>query len=132
MAHHASIRGRAVLITIAIAVGVCVGLNGCSLFGLDRAKQMQADLTNQRKVAVKFIEDYPNSELEAIEFTDKGSIGGYGSWAANAVITVGETKYHGFLGTFTSSGDALPSIESDTKPGTVTLIYSDGTSEVLQ
>lgn len=131
MTQQANRGGRAVLAAIAIIVGICVGLSGCSLFGIDRAKQMQANLANQRKVAVKLVEDYPNPELETIEYTDSGGVRGYGSWAANTVITVAGTEYHGTLGTFFSIGDGLPPITSMAKPGPVTVIYSDGTLEVL-
>lgn len=131
MAQQANRGGRAILAAIAIIVGVCVGLSGCSLPGLERAKQMQANLANQRKVAVKFVKNYPNPELEAIAFTNRGSVDGSGSWGANAVITVAGTRYNGILGTFMSSGDALPPVGPEAKPGAVTLIYSDGTSEVL-
>lgn len=126
MAHHANPRVGALLVAIVIAVGACVGLGGCSLFGVDKAKQLQANLANQRKVAVKLVKDYPNPELETIAFTDGGRVSGSGSWAANAVITVAGTDYFGTLGTLLSIGDALPAIESDAKAGPVTLIYSDG------
>ncbi|WP_460632094.1 hypothetical protein [Leifsonia lichenia] len=92
---------------------------------------MQANLANQRKVAVTFIKDYPNPDLEAIRYVDSGGVRGYGSWAANTVITVTGRDYYGTLGTFFSTGDALPPIESEMHPGPVTLTYSDGTSEVL-
>jgi hypothetical protein len=131
MKHHASTRIGALLVAIVIAVGVCAGLSGCSLFGVNKAKQMQTDLANQRKVAMKLVEDYPNPELETIEFTDSGGVRGYGSWAANTVTTVAGTKYYGTLGTFFSIGDGLPPITSGAEPGPVTLVYSDGTSEVL-
>jgi hypothetical protein len=131
MARRANHGGRTLLFITTIIVG-CVGLSGCSLFGLDKAKQMQANLANQRKVAVKLVEDYPNPELETIEYTDKGRVSGSGSWAANTVITVAGTEYYGTLGTLLSIGDPLPPITSEAKPGSVTLIYSDGTSEVLE
>lgn len=131
MAHHASPRVGALLVAIVIAVGACVGLGGCSQFGVDKAKQLQTSLANQRKVAVKLVEDYPNPELETIEFTDRGRVNGSGSWAANTVITVAGTEYYGTLGTFFSIGDGLPPITSGAEPGPVTLVYSDSTSEVL-
>lgn len=92
---------------------------------------MQTYLANQRKVAVQLVKDYPNPELETIEYTDSGRVSGSGSWAANTVITVAGTAYYGTLGTLLSMGDPLPPITSDAKAGAITLIYSDGTSEVL-
>ncbi|GAB3586327.1 hypothetical protein GCM10027406_36190 [Leifsonia lichenia] len=133
MVQRANRRVTALLTAIAIAVGVSVGLSGCSLFGVGKAKQMQTDLANQRKVAVKFVEEYPNPALEVIEYTDRGSVDGSGSWGANAIVTVAGRKYNEILGTFMSIGDGLPSIAPDAPGATgVTVIYSDGTSEVFQ
>lgn len=132
MARRVNHDGRTLLFITTIIVGVCVGLSGCSLFGLDKAKQMQTNLANQRKVAVKLVEDYPNPELESITFTSEGSVGGAGDWAAGAVIRVRGHNYRGILGTSLSSGDGLPQIASDATPASVTVKYTDGTSEILQ
>ena len=115
----------------AIIGGISAGLSGCSVSGADKEEQMQANLANQRNVAVKLVENYPNPELESITFTSAGSVGGAGDWAARAVISVGGRDYNGILGTSLSSGDGLPTIAEDATPGLVAVTYSDGTSEML-
>jgi hypothetical protein len=116
----------------AIIGGISAGLSGCSVSGADKEVQMQANLANQRKVAVKLVENYPHPALERIEFTNAGSIDGAGTWAANAIVTVAGHEHREILGTFVSGGDELPAIESEATGRPVTLVYSDGASEVLQ
>jgi hypothetical protein len=78
------------------------------------------------------VKDYPNPELESIRFTQDGSVDGSGQWAVNAVVTVGGKDYEEILGTYVSGGDILPSAPPESTAGSVALIYSDGTSEVLK
>jgi hypothetical protein len=109
-----------------------MGLSACSLIGGNRVDQLQTNLANQRKVAVKWVKDYRTPELERIRFTQDGNVSGGGEWAANAVVTVAGKDYNEILGTFMSGGDPLPTSAPGSTPGSVTVIYSDGSSEVLK
>ena len=119
------------LAAVAVIVGVCVGLIACSLLG-GNAANPETNLVNQRKVALQFVKDYPNPELETIRFTQEGSVGGSGEWAVNAVVTVSGKNYEEILGTYMSGGDILPSAPPESQPISVTVVYSDGTSEVVK
>lgn len=107
-----------------------MGLSGCSLLG-DSAADRQTNLANQRTVALQLVKDYPNPELESIRFTQEGSVGGSGEWAANATITVAGTDYDSILGTSMSIGEPLPPIAQGSTLTQVAVIYSNGTSEAL-
>jgi hypothetical protein len=120
------------LATLAVVMGICIGLSACSLVGGNTVNQLQTNLANQRKVATKLVKDYPNPELESIRFTQDGSVSGGGQWSATAVVTVAGKEYEEILGTFVSLGDGLPTIAPGATPGPVTVIYSDGSSEVLK
>ena len=93
------------------------------------------NLANQKAAALTFLGDYPNPEVESISFTQEGSVGGAGFWAANAIVTIDGTDYDAILGrdSRASSSDPLPTFD----PGAsarkaVTITYSDATSEVVQ
>jgi hypothetical protein len=78
------------------------------------------------------IRDYPNPALESIRFTTEGYVDGRGDWSAHADMTVGGREYQEILGTFLSGGDILPTVPPGSNSGPVTVVYSDGTSEVLK
>jgi hypothetical protein len=63
---------------------------------------------------------------------DEGGHPGEGTWRVGAIVTVGGKDYNESLGTFVSIGEGLPTIAPGATPGPVTVIYSDGTSEVLK
>ncbi|MGH1526999.1 hypothetical protein ACRAWC_25095 [Leifsonia sp. L25] len=92
----------------------------------------EGNLANQRKVALDLIRGYPNPDLETIRFVNEGHIDGSGAWGASAVVTVAGKEYHELLDTLVSSGDGLPPVAPHSTPPSVTVIYSDGTSEVLE
>lgn len=118
---------------VALAAGVTSGLSGCSIFLALSSHQpsTEGNLANQRKVATEFIADYRHPELESIRYTTEGSVNGAGSWGANAVLTVDGKEYEGFIGDL-STGGTLPKAPPGSTSGDITLIYSDGTSEVLK
>lgn len=89
-------------------------------------------VANQRKAALAFLalED----GVETIRFTQEGSKPGLGApWSVNAVITIGGTDYQAILGLdrWSMSSEPLPATTPPT-PAPVTVIYSDGSSEVLE
>lgn len=121
------------VLVVALATGVTAGLGGCSVFRgvVNQQLTMEENLANQRTVALQTMRDYPNPALESIRFTSEGHVNGAGGWAANAVVTIEGKEYQELLGTSVSVGDAFPTAPVNTAHGPVKVIYSDGTSEVL-
>jgi hypothetical protein len=118
--------------SLGVAVAIVVALTSCSIFGdgaLGERDTTATNLANQREAALKFISGWP--QTERITFTQEGSVSGAGDWAANAVVTIGERDYQEFLGPDISGGDPLPDPETASTPSPVTVIFSDGSSEVL-
>ena len=97
----------------------------------DRRVQVHAEnLAKQRESALKFIANQP--DVEVIRFTQDGDRPGLGApWSVNAVVTIGGKDYREILGPETLAGEPLPDTEASFSPRPVTVVYSDGTSEVL-
>ena len=112
-----------------VVVALLAVLIFCSAIGYS---VKQTNLGNQRSAALKFLSDYPNPDIETIRFTREGSVSGSGSWSANAVVTIGDKDYDEILGIHVSGGNPLPTIAAKAAPGPATVIYSDGSSEVLK
>ncbi|MGH1526998.1 hypothetical protein ACRAWC_25090 [Leifsonia sp. L25] len=122
------------LAALALIAATTAGTTACSLYGGMVNKQLSTErnLANQRRVALQFVQDYPNPQIEAITFADEGHVDGSGAWGASAYVTVDGKRYEEILGTFLSGGDALPTIAPGAPPPhSVTVVYSDGSSEVL-
>ena len=133
----AKLRRVARLLNVLVVAGaVATGTSGCSLDGgwqKSREQKVNENLQLQRKVAVKLRESYSNPELETIRYTTDGDrAGGLAGWSANAVVTIAGRDYLAALGTIVNVGQVFPPAPSGSVPGDVTLIYSDGTSEVLK
>ncbi|SEI07043.1 MULTISPECIES: hypothetical protein, partial [unclassified Leifsonia] len=92
----------------------------------------QTNLANQRTAALALLET--QSGVEQIRFTQEGSVGGSGAWAVNAVVTVGGREYLQILGLrkWSLLGQRMPTLAPPATPAPVTVIYSDGSSEVLK
>ena len=88
------------------------------------------NLANQRKAALEFVG--PRPEITKVVFSEEGSVGRSGLWAANAVLTVDGEKYQAILGLGigATSWEPWRSPPPGIKRSTVTLVYSDGTTEV--
>ncbi|NUU05099.1 hypothetical protein [Leifsonia sp. C5G2] len=121
---------------IILAVGIGAVGNGCSLIGGTTVSQEEAreiNLENQRRVALKFINDYSNPELTALRFTNEGGRPGFGaSWRVNAVATVNGADFEEILATDFWGGDPLPDTPAGAAAASVCVTYSDGTSEILK
>lgn len=120
-----------VLVVFGVMVALVVGLSACS-FGGNAVDSQQVNLDNQRKVAVALLEWMGG--VEEIRFTGEGRESGYGAqWVAGAVVTIQGEEYQMTLGTQTTgvSGE-LPSDPRDLPRIPTTVIYSDGSSEVIR
>ncbi|TDP98908.1 MULTISPECIES: hypothetical protein [unclassified Leifsonia] len=114
-----------------VAVGLL--LTACSL-SYEGAKGQANGRANQKQAALTFLSDYPNPAVESITFTQEGSVGGAGFWAANAIVTIDGRTYDAILGPDrrASSSNPLPRFDPDAPaPTDVTVNYSDDTSEVV-
>lgn len=92
--------------------------------------QQKANLADQRKAALTFLD--MQGGVEKIRFTRDGSPSGLGApWRVGAVVTIGQKDYRAILGLNQASSEPLPRISPQAASGPVTVIYSDGTSEVI-
>lgn len=100
---------------------------------MSQEETTEMNLANQRRVALKFINDYSNPDLTALRFTREGGRPGFGaSWRVNAVATVGGADFEEILATDFWGGDPLPDAPVGAAPAPVDVTYSDGTSEILR
>ncbi len=91
----------------------------------------------QRAAALYFRDEYqPN--VEKVRFTQDGSRGGLGApWGANAVATVDGADYQVIIGPkigpgFVGGSDVPPDAPTPSPHLPLTVVYSDGTSEVIE
>lgn len=124
---------------LVISSALLAGSVGCVWAGDRKVSQqtaLQENIALQRKSALTFRDEWqPN--VEKIRFTREGNVPGLGaSWRVNAVATIGGTDYQVILderfGPAWVGGGAMPPELSTSPPRMpLTLIYSDGTSEVI-
>lgn len=121
---------------MAIVAAIVIGLSACSSRGraADQQAETAASLANQRRAALTFVTS--RHDVERIRFTDEGrTVGPADSlWSASAVITLDGKEYGGGLGfdPGASFGEPMPNAAPDAIRRPVTVIYSDGTSEVME
>lgn len=114
----------AVLLTIAFGVGACT-------FGGNAVSQRQINLGKQKEVALNFRMNYP--AVEKIRFTDEGGMLGFGApWSVSAVVTLNGEDYHENLGAHAISGEPFPDVDSQSAPAPLLVIFSDGSTEVIE
>lgn len=124
---------RRVPLVIGVVVALVIGLSACVFGGnaVSEHETAEVDLVNQRKVALAFLEMHPGTSQ--IRFTQDGGPSGFGApWAANAVIRIDGEDYQAILGIGILSSDPLPSVPLGATPEPTTIVYSDGSSEVIQ
>jgi hypothetical protein len=125
-----------VTLAISLAVGISAVGNGCSLIGggeMSDRDTAKVNLANQRQAALVFRRGYHNPDLTAVQFTHEGDSPAFGAgWSANAVATVSGREYDVILAKDFWGGEQMPRPLPDASPGPVKVIYSDGSSEVLQ
>lgn len=118
-------RSRMVMIAAALVLTV----SGCA--GERDEVRTETNLANQRKAAIAFLEK--QGGVETIRFTQEGDKPGVGAlWSANVVVTIAGVEYQEIIGPQVRGGDPLPSIAPGATTGPVTVIFSDGSSEVIE
>ena len=117
-------------LVVGTMLAVVLSLTAC-VFGGDSVSEHKANLANQRESALLFLE--MQGGVEQIRFTREGGKPGLGaSWSVNAVVTIGGQEYRAILGLDLISSEPLPNIDPQAAPAPVTVVYSDGSSEVLE
>lgn len=91
---------------------------------------LQENLEYQKITAQKFKSNWPATEI--VRFTQEGSVSGSGQWAANAIVTIGGKEYREIIGPWETGGEPLPDPRGSVSSGPVMVIYSNGTSGVLE
>lgn len=122
---------RRTALACAAAIALSVGLSACvpGANAVNERKAEQMNLANQRDTAIKFLG--MQGGVEKIMFTQEGTYSGAGTWATNAIITIEGRDYNEILGIWILGGDQLPDIPVSSSPTPSTVIYSDGSSEVI-
>lgn len=112
-----------------IAVALVLTVSGCTA---ERDEvRMEANLANQRKAAIAFLET--QGGVETIRFVQEGEPPGFGAtWRADAVVTVEGNDYRATLSPQLISSEPLPEIPPEATAGPVTVIFSDESSEVIE
>jgi hypothetical protein len=90
----------------------------------------------QRESALVYREEW-QPDVEKIRFTQEGDRPGFGaSWSVNAVATVRGVEYQVIIGPESGpafvGGSDVPPESPPTPSGPLTVIYSDGTTEVIE
>jgi hypothetical protein len=120
-----------------LGAALIVGLTACSLIG-DRLMTPDLPVLEQQRAAALYFRDEYQPNVEKIRFTRDGSRPGYGvPWCVNAVATIEGGDYYVIIGPDTGpsfvGGTGVPPEASTPSPHlALTVIYSDGTSEVIE
>ena len=113
-----------ILLTLALGLGACT-------FGGEAVSERQTNLAKQKEVALNFRMNYP--AVEKIRFTDEGGKLGFGApWSVSAVVTLEGEDYRENLGTHAISGDPIPAVQSQSPPVPLLVIFSDGSTEMIE
>jgi hypothetical protein len=126
-----------VLAATLLGAVLIVGLSACSLIGNRLMTPDPPVKELQRDSALHFRDEWqPN--VEKIRFTRDGSRPGLGaSWCVNAVATIEGSDYFVIIGPTTGPGfvggtGVPPEAPTPAPHLSLTVIYSDGTSEVIE
>jgi hypothetical protein len=124
---------------LVLAGAVLAGGSACSLIESRIMTPDRPNLELQREAALDYREEWPN--VERIRFTREGDRPGLGaSWSVNAVATFAGEDWQIIIGPglggeayVGENGDHLPPDPATSPPSpTLTVIYSDGSSEVIE
>ena len=127
------------LAAVAVASALLLGTTGCGDMGhriLYGTLKPKSNREYQRESALEFRKGWANTEQ--IRFTEEGSKQGFTAWEADAVVTIDGKDYEVILGggAITIRGTDLPPTMPTLPPSVphvaLTLIYSDGSREVIE
>lgn len=122
---------------VLLGIALVAGLMGCGPLR-DRLRTPDPPVKELQRESALYYRDEYQPNVEKIRFTREGDRPGFGaSWRANAIATVAGVDYHVIispeLGPSFVGGDGAPP-EAPTPPPhlSLTFVYSDGTSEVIE
>ena len=126
-----------VLGAVAVGVVLVAGLTACSLIK-DRIMTPDPPVKELQREAALFYRDWSQPDVERLRFTQDGGRPGLGaSWSVNAVATVKGVDYevlitpHSAVG-FVGDNGAPPDAPTPSPHLPLRVVYSDGTSEVIE
>jgi hypothetical protein len=130
---------RVARVVCAALLGVVLigGLAACSLIG-DRIMTPDPPVREQQRASALYFRDEYQPNVEKVRFTQDGSRGGFGApWGANAVATIDGVDYQVIIGPeigpgFVGGSGVPPKAPTPSPHLPLTVVYSDGTSEVIQ
>ena len=122
---------------VVLSVALVVGLSACSLIGERLMSPDPPARELQREAALHYKDEYqPN--VEKIRFTREGGRPGLGAaWSDNAIATVDGVDYQVIISpdfgpAFVGDNGMPPDAPTPAPHLSLTVIYSDGTSEVIE
>jgi hypothetical protein len=130
------VRVSRVISALALSFVLLTGSTGCWMSGdrgMNEQTTKQSNLAMQRESALALRTDFPN--VETIRFTDEGGTPPVGSWRVEAVATVAGVDYQVVIDPSNwvfPTGDMPPESATPPTPVPLTVIYSDGTSEMVK
>jgi len=122
---------------VLLGVALVAGLMGCGPLR-DRLRTPDPPVKELQRESALYYRDEYQPNVEKVRFTQEGSRGGLGApWGANAVATVGGVDYEVIIGPeigpgFVGDTGVPPEAPTPFPHLPLTVIYSDGTSEVLE
>lgn len=120
-----------------LGVALMVGLTACSVIR-DRLMTPDPPVKEQQRAAALYFRDEYQPNVEKVLFTQDGNRGGLGArWKANAIATVDGSEYFVIIGPdsgpgFVGGTDEPPEARTPAPHLPLTVVYSDGTSEVIE
>jgi hypothetical protein len=120
-----------------LVAALIVGLTSCSAIG-DRLMTPEPPIHEQQRASALYYRDEYQPNVEKIRFTQDGSRPGLGaSWRANAIATIEGSEYYVIISptlgpSFVGGTGRPPQAPRPAPHLPLTVIYSDGTSEVIE
>ncbi|SDH01512.1 hypothetical protein SAMN04515691_3726 [Leifsonia sp. 98AMF] len=122
---------------VLLGVALVAGLMGCGPLR-DRLRTPDPPVKELQRESALYYRDEYQPNVEKVRFTRDGDRPGFGaSWCTNAIATVAGSDYHVIIGPETGpafvGGDGAPPEAPAPPPDlSLTIVYSDGTSEVIE
>ncbi|MFJ8895896.1 hypothetical protein ACIRCZ_15025 [Leifsonia sp. NPDC102414] len=120
-----------------LGVALIAGLSACSLIG-DRLMPPDPPVRDQQRASALYFRDQWQPNVEEVRFTRDGGRPGLGaSWRANAIATIEGREYYVIISpdlgpSFVGGTGTPPEAPTPAPHLPLTVVYSDGTSEVIE